>query len=93
MQSTEEIECGENEVGQSHSLRVIRRIGGGQVGLQTAEPVFDVFLLVEYGTVRTGRHQKNQLQNYETIDSIEVNRHQVKMGVNEQTLVGAMYEG
>ncbi len=57
MQDTKDIEGGENEEGEGYSLRVIRRVSGGQVGLQTTEPISDVFLLVKYGVVRArGRH-------------------------------------
>lgn len=48
-ESTEEIERGEDEEGEGHALGICWGVGCGEVGAETAEPVFGVEGFVEGG--------------------------------------------
>ena len=54
MKNAEEVKSGKYEKSKRYALRVVGSVGVWEVGLETAEPVFDVFLFVEFGLIWTG---------------------------------------
>jgi len=51
VKGTEEVEGGKDEEGEGHALRVGGSVGGGEVEVEAAEPVFGVEGFVEGGGV------------------------------------------